>query len=652
MGRLLARLLFVWGVMAVVVPMVGCLSKPRTPYNELDLFPDRTARELRPALPGEEGAYRETLNLWPLYLSDGRARYALWPLIKSSPGCFAVQPFYNYDHGIQDFLWLLTLSPESGEYRLWPLVFRSPEWWMVLPLAYGTAEGSYGSPLLFNRIRLADGAYFSSWLNLLTFPGGWVFLPFAGYNAQEDYTMHWLAPLWFRQVRGEDWSVLWTPLSYYDRSHVERTFHVGPLGLPLAGRTVWKTGRSHWFVPFWYREAWADGDGTLWTLLSYYDRSGDRVTRHLGPFGLPFAASVESPGRSFRRALLVSHDTCYETAEGKRGAPYREAWGVLFDLLWKWERRWANAGQERRDEGVAWSLLCDFLGWEERTRQYETGPVRRTCRRAFGWLLWRWAVETCSGGVSDWEQRTLFTPLLSRDVRDGTEGRILTRHGFLLDAFSWETEADGDFSRKALWGLLFKDGCESWGNTEIRARNLLCGLLFDQSAQSYRHEEQSEEAEGGARVRRLTHSESATADLLLGLLGHHRRSARQTWAWPDGEPRPDAPTETHHTERATFLTPLVYASDSSAPGTVARRGLLGILFDHTRDGAAGTESFGILGYLYRSNHYADGTRARTVFPFVTHVSNPETGAWSFSILHKFFRVEHGAEGTKWWFLWL
>ena len=42
-------------------------------------------------------------------------------------------------------------------------------------------------------------------------------------------------------------------------------------------------------------------------------------------------------------------------------------------------------------------------------------------------------------------------------------------------------------------------------------------------------------------------------------------------------------------------------------------------------------------------YYADGTRARTVFPFVTHVSNPETGAWSFSILHKFFRVEHDAE---------
>ena len=102
----------IWlGVALVAIfSLCGCLDKHRTPYNEVSLFAGDEQ---------EEG--RKTLNLWPLYLSDGQARYVAWPLIKSSPGCFAFLPFYNYDHGIHDVCLLATAVPEEGVYRFLPL---------------------------------------------------------------------------------------------------------------------------------------------------------------------------------------------------------------------------------------------------------------------------------------------------------------------------------------------------------------------------------------------------------------------------------------------------------------------------------------------------------------------------------------------------
>ena len=117
---------------AAMVALCGCLQKARTPFNEVSIFGDDSANELEKAPTVE--------NYWPLYLSDGRASYWMWPIIKSSPGCFAVQPAYNYDHGIHDILWFITLSPRSGEYRVWPLFYRCPTWWMFAPFAYAADE--------------------------------------------------------------------------------------------------------------------------------------------------------------------------------------------------------------------------------------------------------------------------------------------------------------------------------------------------------------------------------------------------------------------------------------------------------------------------------------------------------------------------------
>lgn len=133
---------------AAMVALCGCLQKARTPFNEVSIFGDDSANELEKAPTVE--------NYWPLYLSDGRASYWMWPFIKSSPGCFAVQPAYNYDHGIHDILWFITLSPKSGEYRVWPLFYRCPTWWMFAPFAYAADETDYesaGSPFLFNWNR-------------------------------------------------------------------------------------------------------------------------------------------------------------------------------------------------------------------------------------------------------------------------------------------------------------------------------------------------------------------------------------------------------------------------------------------------------------------------------------------------------------------
>lgn len=136
----------IWiGFAAMALALCGCLQKARTPFNEVSLFRNGSAGELEAPSP--------VVNYWPLYLSDGRASYWLWPFVKASPGCFAIQPVYNHDHGIHDFCWFVTLSPKSGEYRVWPVFYRCPSWWLFLPFAYaseGTDHESAGSPLLFN----------------------------------------------------------------------------------------------------------------------------------------------------------------------------------------------------------------------------------------------------------------------------------------------------------------------------------------------------------------------------------------------------------------------------------------------------------------------------------------------------------------------
>ncbi len=159
---------FILGLYAsVLLVTVGCLNTARTNYNEVGLFSGKSLNDegVELATPPQDA-----VSVWPFYISDGRASYYLWPLIKNSPGCFAFLPFYNYDHGIHDIALLCTLSPKSGEYRFFPLYWQNREGWTLLPIAYSYGKAnSYtrGVPLIFNAY--CDG----SWRGHFTIPLYW-----------------------------------------------------------------------------------------------------------------------------------------------------------------------------------------------------------------------------------------------------------------------------------------------------------------------------------------------------------------------------------------------------------------------------------------------------------------------------------------------
>ncbi len=217
----------------------GCLTKSRTPYNEVSLFSEEPTSEATTDAKSQELATMQgkTINLWPFYIGNGRAHYVLWPFIKKSPGCFAILPVYNYDHGIHDIALICTLSPESGEYRLWPLFYRSPKWWMFLPFAYAYDEG-FGCPLLFNI-----NEDFNSILNFFWGKNNWSLFPFAFYNTykNDNYSFRSLLYCQGRHTYGD-----WTTRNYS-----------ALLSLFLTKiETNAKTNARNvhqWLIPFWFR---------------------------------------------------------------------------------------------------------------------------------------------------------------------------------------------------------------------------------------------------------------------------------------------------------------------------------------------------------------------------------------------------------------
>ena len=558
----------IWlGVALVAIfSLCGCLDKHRTPYNELSLFAGDEQKE-----------GRKTLNLWPLYLSDGRARYVAWPLIKSSPGCFAFLPFYNYDHGIHDVCLLATAVPEEGVYRFLPLFYRDPERCFLLPFFY-VGEESWGSPLLFNAVDFGP-FQFTNLLNVIVIKGKdstlRTFFPFAWWITSKSYSANGVLPLWFwaGNDRGTE-SLLWTPLSYYDRDKKSTRFHIGPLGLP-------------------------------------------------------FYATVETPTRSFSRRFLVSHDRQWASSANKPNGPLiNNEWGVGFGLLWKWRERTVDSiSSYEKITGVEWSFLSDLLAHGESVRSsrfYEFSDklellpskrvteVSRTRTNAFGWLLWRSTYKDIVTDGLPSKKRQWFTPLVSHSRTVNSKGIVSqSETGLLLDALAWKT-ADGSYDGSALlWGLLFGD--EFYAILENRHRQttlLPWGLLWSRD-------------EGNFDVE---------TDLLCGLLYDRERSI-------DG-----FLTETR------LLRGLLYKSEKyrHSFGTSV---LLGLLYDNVHEADTGKETFGILGWLYRSSRDADGTRERFALPGLSLVTHETNDDWAFSFLGGFFGLEQTGEETDWHFLW-
>ncbi len=297
------RVRTLWFVGLSVALLSGCLTKARTPYNEVALFSEDAPAVQNKASDPQELATPpgKTINLWPLYIGDGRAHYFAWPLIKKSPGCFALLPLYNYDHGIHDIALICTLSPESGEYRLWPIFYRSPKWWMLLPFAYAY-NGGYGSPFLFNA-----NDHFKSVLTFFWSDDNWALFPLALYasgsgddygfysllysqeldtygdtternhyalinlfgseiltNSKENWrrVSQWLFPLWFR--------------GYYDPKGEGKRYWYH-LGVPLYWSWGRETGETpdanHLFIPFYYKRSFGEGGATLCTPLVGYGKT-------------------------------------------------------------------------------------------------------------------------------------------------------------------------------------------------------------------------------------------------------------------------------------------------------------------------------------------------------------------------------------------
>ncbi len=287
----------------LITLLTGCLTKARTPYNEVSLFSnDAPAIQDKTTDPQELATPPgKTINAWPFYIGDGRAHYFAWPFIKKSPGCFAILPLYNYDHGIHDIALICTLSPESGEYRLWPIFYRSPEWWMLLPFAYAHEEG-FGCPLLFNINE--------DFKSILTFCWGrsnWMFIPFAFYESSEDgdygfYSLlysqeldthgdwtkrnhyaliklfgseivtnskensrevsQWLFPFWFR--------------GYYNPKGEGKMYwyhHGFPLYWSWGHETGETPDSNHLFIPFYYKRSFGEGGSALCTPLAGYGKA-------------------------------------------------------------------------------------------------------------------------------------------------------------------------------------------------------------------------------------------------------------------------------------------------------------------------------------------------------------------------------------------
>lgn len=751
--------------LVLVAALCGCISQPRTPYNEYGAFSD-----------GPEPEPGSTVNLWPLYNSDGRSHYVAWPLIKRSPGCFAFLPFYNYDHGIHDVALLATLVPAKGEYR-------------VIPFFYRNAWG-YGSPLLFNVNNR-----FTHVLNTVVWSDGGCVFPFAWWDKEGEKLIwtapmgllggvyrdreagpdrvHWLFPLLYARTGGTDGSLTMvaTPLAGGGKDSTDRwgylfplgfmvsgencsslytlvgrrlsdasgyALNIGPLGMPIpyrhsnlngtvtdallpfwfarvypgngggylltpffgfgknaeekgawwyglvAGHLKDRKGTVHWALPLWL-VAERNGKSTLWTPLftRLRDADGDRAL-NVGPLGLPWPYTGKRAAYEdsdivfplFSRKTRWYVDKRSDGTVGRTGVRSRDDTGLL-SLLWS-SSIWNHAPDADLTrgfhmEGWEWSLGFDLLGATDRTvtTRYSASDaedaeripwITRTQRKRFGWLLWRSShVEDSRYGITD----SLFTPLYSHETDSGPMPSSET--GLLMDAVSWYDRGGENprFGLDVLWSLGAR-----YGSTEDASDlEILAGLLWN----GYTDPTQT------WRLRRIGPWEAfgsdgeamASHNALFGLLWHsalygspktdtrpaipnHRVRALLCgllyWNTAVGLNDPGDGPRSWYQEYTSVLTPLVWSSVNDRQSTLRRRVLCGLLHDYDRDIDTGVETFGILGFLYRSVRTPEGSVDRSFFPFVT-VGDDAKGTSYFSFFHRLIRVETTPEGRHVWLFW-
>lgn len=435
---------------AAMVALCGCLQKARTPFNEVSIFGDDSANELEKAPTVE--------NYWPLYLSDGRASYWMWPFIKSSPGCFAVQPAYNYDHGIHDILWFITLSPKSGEYRVWPLFYRCPTWWMFAPFAYAADETDYesaGSPFLFNwnrdwyiteartgaETRVAPRK--EHWnLGLVLWDLEKTYFPPDG--AWPSDLLRDKGP--WPSEQGTEWSVLLGALGARDEVSVYHPWEWTARRGHTFGWLLWR-----WNETFRYDAGPRKLSRSYFTPLYAYDFTQDLRTGETdsSEHGLAFyAVSWEFQDEAYAGSSLLwgtlFDDHIYRNR--RCGDYYSRSTDVLFGLLYDRDRTIEDRVTQSCDRPSTKSHTV--------TDNVYTGVLlgllynhRRTDER-----LWKWPIDSAQP-ETPWRNRfdeelTVLTPLVY-----WYEGQ----------------DRDGSFGSRSLFGLLYdrtlnvKNNTETWG---------------------------------------------------------------------------------------------------------------------------------------------------------------------------------------------
>jgi hypothetical protein len=202
-----------------------------------------------------------------------------------------------------------------------------------------------------------------------------------------------------------------------------------------------------------------------------------------------------------------------------------------------------------------------------------------------------------------------------------------------------------------------------WSRERLE-RNILCSLLYNE--EGYRQREQFCDRDACcahrddstcnccSRALRREDVERHEFGVLLGLLANYTYDDVRCYEREVHSPEaPEQCCMESFIDRFTVLLGIPYSSTGERNGTRTRKGLFGLLFDQRIVPAERTETFGILGYLYRFNRHADGTRERLIFPFIRTTARDEEGASSFSFCGELLKYERRPDGsTDWTFFWL
>ncbi len=541
---------------------------------------------------------------------------------------------------------------------------------------YAQAEGSTALTPLFGWGTSADAT-----------ERYWYALNCGGTQAP-DGQRRWCLPLWYR-VDKENTCSQWILFTHYYRTADRWGFSI-PYVLGWGGDTqhdqfAWNallysqttsSARTQFkFFPVW---SWQrTGDRTrAWSLLSSYNRhSPISFDLKIGPFGWGwFAVAEHSPSYERHDLFPYSSRARWQTTVNDDGQASRYAESYyhncgLWGLLYNYEHAFAlppgahphtivkGARKGNRSERT-FSLLGRALYWKT-----TDALQHHTFYNTVGYFLWDYETsQSIRENSVEW-----FTPLMSYSKHTGskTSGSL----GFLLNALHWRWEpTSSEF--KLLDGALWERKEDTRDGSE---RNLLLGSLYHSETTPSRSRTETFEGEETIIEPQMTPhgmrdiptrikvqkrsddeiDEEVEREVLWGILYAHTRSGHRNWTYRDGQPRPEKPSWQTFDHQTSILTPVIYSyKGTDRQGSYTRRILFGLLHDAQKNAKAKTESFGILGFLYRYQQFSDGTEERTAFPFLSHEQNDAKGTWRFSFLHKLFRIEHSPEGKKVWLFWL